>query len=129
MSNDMRESYLALKKIAKESFFLPLRESVQRLMRENREIVAKYDQPASGPAEPVGPTVKDEMRESFFAIKKVADDVIGKPARVAREMIATQSDDMKSIYAKFDADTRTAGPRQNGDDKPLAGGGASGAAP
>jgi hypothetical protein len=129
MSNDMRESYLALKKIAKESFFLPLRESAKRLMRENREIVAKYDQPATGPSEPVGPTVKDEMRESYFAIKKVADDVIGKPARVAREMIATQTVDMKSAYARVDAETRTGGLRQNGDDKPLAGGGASGAAP
>jgi hypothetical protein len=103
MSNDMRESYLALKKIAKEGFFLPLRESVQRLMRENREIVAKYDQPATGPTEPVGPTVKDEMRESYFEIKKVADDVIGKPARVFKEMIVSQRDDMNSVIAEYDS--------------------------
>jgi hypothetical protein len=103
MSNDMRESYLALKKIAKESVFLPLRDSMQRLMRENREIVAKYDEPATGPTEPVGPTVKDEMRESFFAIKKVADDVIGKPARVFKEMVVSQRAEMNSVIAEYDS--------------------------
>jgi hypothetical protein len=121
MKEEMRESYLALKKLAKTEFFEPLRAFVQKGIAQQNEVSEKYDGRS-------GPTVKDEMRESYFAIKKVAEDVIGKPARVAREMIATQSVDMKSIYAKVEADTRTAGPRQNGDDKPLAGG-ASGAAP
>jgi hypothetical protein len=96
MNNDMRESYLALKKIAKETFFLPLRETVQRMMKKHKELLAKYDEPAAGP------TVKDEMRESYFEIKKVADDVIGKPARVLKEMIVSQRADINSVIAKYD---------------------------
>jgi hypothetical protein len=125
MSNDMRESYLALKKIAHESFFLPFRESVQRMMREHKQILAKYDEP-SGPTEQVGPTVKDEMRESYFAIKELADDVIGKPVRVAKEMFARQGAD---ILAKYEpVPSASASSLKDGDNK-CPPGGSSGMAP
>jgi hypothetical protein len=96
MKEEMRESYLALKKIAKEEFFRPLRAVVQHAMQKHNELLAKHDEPATGS------TVKDEMRESYFEIKKVADDVIGKPARVLKEMIVSPRADKNSVIAKYD---------------------------